>query len=180
MEPTRAADVVLPVEVVTLVHLKSRNGEPVRVRCEAVDEVVITTLLDALPGGRPPTLASGDDSPEATRENLRLFNQHGPPLIEVATVLDDGNGGEVRPAFWFDPNKPRHAQSLPGRILRLEDRVLLAQSILRLSGYLGGAAGADFHGTNGEGVGGGVGTVAAGEGNGDETLRPDGAHALQP
>ena len=192
--PTSALDVCLPVEVVELKILKNRDGTPVRVLCEGVDEAVVLGILKSLPGDRVQAArqrveakraaeeakrrgeAPAADPPltsEAIHERAAIFDEYGPQLIERGTALLDGNGGEVRPAFWFDPAKPRHPLSIAGRLLRFEDRVLLATTISRLSGYTadeeeGAGDGAGFPPGDGDRGNDGVGAVAPGE-----VQRPD-------
>lgn len=172
---TNADDIALPVEVVTLKHLRTRADEPVRVRCEAVDEVVVAGVMRGLPGLRPKSV--GDDAPveaseEAAFESVRELNALAPALLEAGTVLVLGDGSEVRPAFYFDDAKPRHPKSIPGRLLRIEDKSLMVEAILRVGGYLPGgqADEASFHGVERGGAGGGVGTVPAGEGVGADAV----------
>jgi hypothetical protein len=167
--PTQVDDIVMPVEMVELQHLKTRAGNPVRVRVEAVHELVIARILGALPGSR-------DKAPDETGEGPTLpdaeeMNSYSEPLIEAASSLVDYDGSEVRPAFYFNENSPnRHPRSVPGRMLRLEDRTLLVTTILRLSGYSGGAADeASFPDGKRKGGGGGDGAVAAGASDGKAT-----------
>jgi hypothetical protein len=175
---TNIADVVLPVEVVTLAHLRTRAGEPVRVRCEALDELVVADAFKRLGGERPPEVAALVDPTdlEAATETLRQLNVVAPALIEAGTSLDGPDGSEVRPAFYFGDRRP-HPLSIPGRLLRQEDRVNLCATIMRLGGYMGGAAGATFHGGERGGRDGGVGVVAAGPLERDAAVPADGALA---
>jgi len=179
----RATDVGavrLPVEVVELLHLKTRDGQPVRVECEAIDELVVTQLLETLPGDtverirmREQQKARGNAAEPATLlSRAKVFERYAPALIETGTLLRDADGKEVRPAFWFDPDRPRHPLSIPGRLLRFEDKVLLVETVTRLSGYGGGAAaqGATFHAGEQEGRPGGVGAVPPGEDVGADSV----------
>jgi hypothetical protein len=173
-EVTCISDIVLPVEVVSLTHLRTRSGAPVRVRCEGLDEVVISEIFKALGGDHVPGVPTGaSEDPETALDQLRQLNIVAPALIEAGTALQDASGADVRPAFYFGPVRP-HPLSIPGRLLRQEDRVALCSTIMRLGGYLGGAAGAGFHGGDGGGSGDGVGVVEAGGGAGDAAVRGDG------
>lgn len=175
---TNIADVLLPVEVVTLTHLRTRAGEPVRVRCEALDELVVAEAFKRLGGERPPEVATAVDPTdvEAATEVLRQLNVVAPALIEAGTSLEGPDGLEVRPAFYFGAARP-HPLAIPGRLLRQEDRVNLCAAIMRLGGYLGGAAGAGFHGGDGGGGDAGVGVVAAVPGGGATPMSADGPPA---
>lgn len=163
---TNVTDIVLPVEVVTLKHLRTAAGEPVRVRCECINELALVEILQALPGARPDTGpdVSGDD-PIAMVKKLASV---APALIGLGTALD-GPDGEVRPAFYWD-GTARHPLSIPGRMLREEDILTLVVSLLKLGGYTGVAAGPEFSDEWGAGADGGVGTVAAGEGDGTDPV----------
>lgn len=166
---TDVADIDLPVEVVTLAHLRTRSGDPVRVRVEGLDELVVAEAFKRLPGDSPPVAGGADlADPERASEALRQLNVVAPALIEAACGLESAEG-EVRPAFYFGPVRP-HPRSIPGRLLRQEDRVLLCATIMRLGGYMGGAAGATFHGGERSRGDGGVGVVAAGAGERDAAV----------
>lgn len=190
---TSAADVQVPemTRIVELTHLKTRDGKPVRVRCEKVEEAA--EILQRLPGDtlerararvdRRRAAAAGQPASAPTetevRDGARFLKEIAPRLIELGTVLDDGQGGEVRPAFWFDPATPRHALSLPGRALRIDDKALITTTVIALSGFgkeddADAGAGAGFHAGDGDGGEGRVGAVAPGA-----SERPDavGNHA---
>lgn len=160
--PSIASDIALPVEVVTLKHLRTRDGLPVRVRCEGVDELAITEVMQRLPGGVVPSVNA--DAPVDPAEAVRTLDAYGCPLIERATALVGADGSEVRPAFYFDSSTPHDPRSLPGRFLRVEDRTALVTCILKLCGYVGEDSldGAGFHGADGGGAGDGMGAVEAG------------------
>lgn len=182
---TVADEVALPVEVVALKHLKTRSGKPVRVRCEAVDEVVIARVMQALPGLRPPGLEEPVPQDEATAfATVEHLNSLAPALLEVGTALMSPSGEWVRPAFYFDETKPRHPWSLPGRLLRVEDKSLMVEAILRIGGYLPGGQADEggFHGGKRSGDAGGVGTLPAGEGERPNPVAgvPGPASGVQP
>lgn len=176
---TRASDVALPIEIVTLEHLRTLAGEPVQVRCEMLDEVTMADLLGP-PGARPSQAGEAADDPEISAglddTKIRRINDSAPILLPAATALLGDDGALIRPAFYFTD-----AQKVPGaidgRYLRLADRALLVSSILKLSG-LGGAAGAEFHGGKREGGGNGVGDLAPGEGDGDTAAPAAGEGAV--
>lgn len=135
--PTVVDEVALPIEIVTLKHLKTKAGDAVRVRCEALSVLVLADVLKALPGARPPQPEGEEQDP---LEMLRTMNAYALPLIELATAMVTSSGREVRPAFWFrekvDPD------SLPGRLLHEEDKMALVASVLRLGGYVDASEGA--------------------------------------
>lgn len=181
-QPTRAEDVLLPVEVVELKHLVTRSGEPVRVLCGGVDEVVIQAVMRVLPGAHPPAFDDGEQGAgagesEAYAESLKRI---AVPLLEAGTAFSDGNGGEVRPAFYWDPAK-RVPGSIPGRLLRLEDIDRLVTATLRAGGYVAPAAGGgpedgSFHGGERGGAPVRVEPVPTGEGVGSNPV----GHGARP
>ena len=156
---SRVSEVAIPIEVVELAHLRTKDGKPVRVNCERLPEDLLLEAV-GLPGA--PDDGKKNDEPEpdpkkdpaAARARLeqkvndarRLAALLG-PLIEAGTWLEGDDGEEVRPAFYFDASKPRHAASIPGRYLRAADIERLGIAILRVGGYIGGAADeGTFHG----------------------------------
>ena len=151
-QPTAVNDVALPVEIVTLKHLKTKSGEAVRVRCEALSELVLADILKSLPGARPEQTENVADDP---MEAVRVMNTYAPPLIEKATSFVNSGGTEVRPAFWFTVST---GDALPGRMLREEDKLLLVTTILRLGGYLADASEGAFPVQDGSGDAPSVGT----------------------
>lgn len=170
---TNVQDVVLPTVVVELRHLRTRAGEPVRVRCEAVDELVIVDTMRGLPGLKVKSVDDGMGTPtdsDSAMEHVRELARLAPALIEAGTSLA-GADGDVRPAFTFGSSglDPR---AIPGRMLRVEDKVALVDAILRCSGYLPGGpadAGAFPDGGRG-GADDGLGAVSAGEGVGTDAV----------
>jgi hypothetical protein len=163
---TVVTDVVVPLEFVTLKHLRTQSGEAVTVGCHQVPEVAMARILMALPGTRPKKLGELDaderaeqvaDDPE---EALRLASQAmqvAPEVIERGTFLLRADGTRIHPAFtWKEPA----GESIPGMYLRDEDLMLMLEAILRIGGYIGGeAAEATFPGDAG-GSGDSVGAVA--------------------
>lgn len=135
---TAVGNIALPVSYVQLTDLKTTAGEPVTVRVEAVDQLTMARIA-ALPGHRPEATEAAGLSPE-TIETMEKMAALSKPLIELSTSLVDAEGNDVRPAFWFDPNKPRHELSIPGRLLGVRDMADLCMEILRVSGYVGGAS----------------------------------------
>jgi hypothetical protein len=174
---TDVRQVRLPVEIVELAYLRTRDDQPVRVECEGIDEIVITGITKTLPGDSVERLKKRKQQakepppqdPAVLHGRAKVFDDYGPALIEAGTVLRMGDE-EVRPAFYFDPAKPRHPNSIPGRLLRLEDKMKLVRAVMRQSGYGGlmdeggdAGQGATFHAGVGSGGVGGVGTVPGGE-----------------
>lgn len=133
--PTRASEVVLPIELVTLSRLKARGGISVVVGCESVDELVLARILQSWPGERPPSAMATKPTPDEVLARIDLI---APQLIEAATFLEGDDGEEVRPAFWFTT---RVKGAIPGRLLREEDKILLVQAIMRAGGYMDAADG---------------------------------------
>lgn len=156
-------EVALPVTVVELVHMKLTDGSPVRVRCEAVDEMVMLELF-GLPGASPPA-AGDEDATSATDSTVEVkaLMAMAPPLVHDATVLLLGDR-EVRPAFHCDDS---HATpgSIPWRMVQIADKQKVVVGILQNSGARG-AAEASFSGGDGKGSGDGLGTDPPGEGLG--------------
>lgn len=170
---TNVGDVMLPTSVVELKHLRTRTGQPVRVRCEAVDELVVVETMRTLPGLKVKSVDDGMGTPidsDSAFEQVRELARLAPALIEAGTSLA-GADGDVRPAFTFGSGTgdPR---ALPGKMLRVEDKVALVEAILRCSGYLpGGPADAgSFPDAGRGGAGDGVGAVSAGEDVGPDAV----------
>lgn len=192
MKATNAADVALPIEYVPLEHLKTSAGEPVIVRCEAVSEMVLAEIWQALPGGRPPDVRVDSEGNSDPLDQMRSLNSYAPRLIEAGCVLEGPEGSEVRPAFFFEDQAPlpadflpghygaeamqelfdriiasrramRNPLSIPGRLLRESDKILLVAALMRCGGY-GGAAGAEVFPQERGGSGDGGGVMEAGEG----------------
>lgn len=165
---TSVESIQLPTMIVELVHLKTRDGSPVRVQCESIDELKLVDIVKSWPGLSVPLPAESVPNvpPE---EQVRMVSIMAPSVIEAGTVLHRLGGGEVRPAFYFGDTAP-NPQSIPGRMLRASDIVLLVEGVLRCSGYMKGgpADSGSFHGR--DGGGGGAGGAAGGDGQG---LGPD-------
>lgn len=177
---TDVRQVRLPVEIVELAHLRTQDDQPVCVECEGIDEIVITGITKTLPGDSVERLRKRKEQrqeaneppppdPAVLHERAKVFEDYGPALIEAGTLLRMGDE-EVRPAFYFDPKKPHHPQSIAGRLLRLEDKMKLVRAVMRQSGYGGlvdeggdAGQGATFHAGVGRGGAGGVGAVPGGE-----------------
>ena len=172
--PTNVSDIALPVELVALEHLKTKDGAPVTVRCEGLSELVLAEAFGALPGAKPRGL--DDEGEPDPLEQMRALNSYAPALIEAGTSLIGPDGAEVRPAFYFG-ERP-HPLSIPGRLLREGDKVLLLSAIMRLGGY-GGAAGAEVFPVERIGTDDGVGVVAARAGEGGSAAPADGPVAVE-
>lgn len=175
-EPTTVGDIALPIALVSLEHLKTKDGAPVVVRCEGLSELVLAEAFGALPGGRPRSVEVDGEGVADPLEQMRALNAYAPRLIESGTSLIGPDGAEVRPAFFFG-ERP-HPLSIPGRLLREGDKVLLLSAIMRLGGY-GGAAEAELFPGERVGIGDGVGVVAAGESNGAAPAPVDGQVAVE-
>lgn len=164
MDPTSDPDEVkYPVELVELMDLKTKSGEPFRVYAERVPEEVLVNIMRMLPGDSPAALPTPEDAPEVAAERkesaVRKWLGWAPHLLPQGTFLVFADGREVRPAFYFEGASVTH--SIPGRYLSARDRSLLMNAILRLSGWSKEAAApASFHG--GDGAGGGAGPVPVG------------------
>ena len=161
---SRAGDIALPVCDVTLKHLQDTAGQPVVVRCEAVDEVVMAETF-GLPG-----VVQAQAVPDKDKRNVRYLIETGPMLVHSGTALRGKAEGEwVRPALHADD---AHAVpgSVPWRLLRIEDKALVVEAILTLSGY-GGAALPSFPDADQARREDGAGAVAPGGGVREEPAR---------
>lgn len=124
-------------------------GEPFVVRCEQVLAKEASVIIGHLPGD---VVRMGEREPDRPAEldaMPRLVEAYM-QLIEAGTALSAPGGGFVRPAFWFNENRPRHELSIDGRRLPISDISIMGSAILNLSGYGGGAATGVFPGKNGE------------------------------
>lgn len=140
---TNAHEIDLPIEVVELKHLKTKSGEPVRVLCGGVDELVLQRITKTLPGAHVPKMLDGDLPSQTDEQVINMvegIKAIAPLLLESGTAFSDGNGGEVRPAFYWDATKAVSG-SINGRLLRIEDLNELVTAILRAGGYLPAARG---------------------------------------
>jgi hypothetical protein len=166
---TRASQVALPVEPVALTHMKTVDGAPVVVLCEAVNEMKVYEVL-GLPGLRTKGMDEPADTPEGKEARAKFLITLGPLLLPLGTSLAGDDGGPpIRPAFHFeDGDGP--AGALPGRLLRVQDIVKMVVSILQLSGFGGAAEGAEFPDGEREGRSDSGGAVAAVEGVGADPL----------
>lgn len=161
MKPSRASEVVLPIEIVTLERLKTKDGSPLRVSCGSVDESELILTL-GLPGARPQT--ADRRSREVKELEARQFVKLA---IEAGTALLDDDGSEIRPAFYFGKTVP-HPKSIPGRLLTGAEMQLLAATIFRLGGYVGGQADKAEFFRDGEGTAAGGGAVEVLQGGGED------------
>jgi hypothetical protein len=162
---TGAGEVALPVEDVELSGkvLRSASGGPLVVRCEFVNEELILALTEASPGHAPEV---GIVEKKSTVETAKALMKYAPGILEAGCSLIGPDGSEQRPAFHFGA-APKNG-SLPGRFLTMAEKLRLFLTILRLSGYIGGAADSvRFPGDKRTRGADGEGTVDAGEGNGD-------------
>jgi len=135
MKATFAEDIALPRECVTLQHLKSRDGTPVTVICEAVSEVASLKALGGLPGGRASQAdleAWIEARKSAPADDLSEAIERWGRILEQGTSLPLRSGGEIHPAFYVDEPVPG---AIPVRLLKVADILTLGQAILRLSGY---------------------------------------------
>ena len=135
LRPSALADVALPVRMVRLKHLKSATGEPIVVQCERLEPLRIFEIVEALPGWKGDVVGSTSDAD--AREQMRKFRPLGERLIEAGCALLDSYGRPQRRAFSFSDDA---GTSVPGRFLDTDDFMLLANTILELGGYAGGAA----------------------------------------
>lgn len=165
---TLAGSIKLPVSDVELKHLTDASGNPVVVRCERVDEVVVLRSLKTLPGSR-----DGDAEREAELEQRAMtveeqiavgerLDQMAMELVPVGTALAAEGGTMVRPAFYFG-DVPPYPGAVPWRMLRMEDKSALVTAILQVSGFGGGPAASTSFPVRKRGRGRGrAGAVAAG------------------
>lgn len=136
---SKLSDVVLPVEYVTLTKLKDRGGLGVVVGCGAIRESRMVDLVRSVPGARVPVPGEDDikKDPALMEAIFRDMLLHAPALITEGCFLEGANGDEVRPAFYFDAPIPG---ALPGHYLSDGDRMLLMNALMRVGGFLEGAA----------------------------------------
>lgn len=157
---TQVEDVLLPVEFVTLTGkgLKTKGGEPIVVRVEFVDEGTLIEATEALPGYQPQIGPKQKvDQVAVSKQIVKL----APQLIAASCVLVRADGSEVRPAFYFGDDPKNGA--LPGRFLSYGDKLRLVLTLLRICGFVGGAADkVRFRDGDGEGSTGSGGGVDAG------------------
>jgi len=161
---TLASTVRIPIEMVQLEHLKTDSGDPVAVRCEAINEISVLRALRALPGASPPSAGAIDESDlddEARllwkAERTALLMERGTALIEAGAFLEGPDGRPVQAFYAKDP--PPHPFAIPIRMLRSDDILLLVDTIARLSGFIGGEAEAETFRTERSGTGDGLGDV---------------------
>lgn len=171
---TAAGEYVLPVEDVTLTGkaLRRKDGAPLVVRCEFVEEERLLAVIEAAPGFSPEL---GVKEQHGNVETARALLRYAPGLLGISCSLVAPDGTLQRPAFHFgaDPGDG----SLPGRYLRTPEKLVLLMAVLRVSGFVGGPAeSVRFHGADGARGDGGAGGVDAGEGHGDA---PGGAAVRQ-
>lgn len=172
-------DIVLPVELVELTGkgLRTKDGKPIVVRVEFVDEEIIVEAAEAMPGTAPEIgLAQKPDKVKTAKQMVKL----SPALIEASCVLMHADGREVRPAFYFGEDPGTGA--LPGRFLSFGDKLKLVLTLLRLCGFVGGAADrVTFPDEGREAGAGGAPPVDVGGSGGAEAVRAgDGAEASEP
>lgn len=161
---TGAGEIELPVEDVVLTGkaLRRKGGAPLVVRCEFIEEDVLLRAVESTPGHAP---TMGVPEKKSLIDTTRGLLKYAPGLITAGCVLVDENGVEQRPAFHFGADP--HDGSLPGRFLSTPEKLVLLMTILRLSGYVGGAADSirfpDRDGTRSDGR---AGDLDTGEGDG--------------
>jgi len=115
----------------------ARDGSPVTVACERVDEFVYLRAL-GLPG-----LSMDEKEMKAAIADLKVGSLEDiaksmAPVIEAGTAFIKADGTRIAPAFSWDPAKC--PPSIPGRYLSTESKSVLSATILRLSGFVSGAA----------------------------------------
>jgi hypothetical protein len=152
--PSALTDILIPIEIVELEYIRTKDGKPARIQCESVDELSIARTVEALPGLGPKL--SEEQKAALANSSLERYEAKAPALIEAGTALLGPDGQLIRPAFWFTADPKNGA--IPGRFLRQMDRLRLVKAILRCGCYLGGAAdelgfpgGERGRGTNGGG-----------------------------
>lgn len=169
MKPTAIADIALPFEVVELKHWKTKDGGPVFVQCDRLDRLKIAQITNRLPGlfetlGQPTS---------DTSEKLEQFRPLGAALIEAGAFFVDAFGRPQRPSFW---NTTPVDGAVPISLLDTEDFVMLANTLLKLRGYVGGAAeDGGFPAGQPRGEGRGARTVDGREGDGSDAAGSTGA-----
>ena len=171
MSRERASDpteVVAPVEIVELEHLRTRDNEPFAVECTRIDELLYLKHL-GLPGASMSVEELKAKLTDSTLDSLDQIRAVLPPIVEAGTALIGADGRRIAPAFSWDPAKCPPA--LPGHYLSVTDLSTLAAVILRLSGFASGAAeAATFPVRQREAGGESTGTIAVREGVRDDAV----------
>lgn len=126
-----------PSEVIELRGLQSESGSPVRVRCDRPDPFEVLAVLGVLHAAEVKKNGTAEVVSDEDPEALARYRARGQQLIEIGTTLLLEDGNEVRPAFWFNEEKPG---AIPGRYLTLDDMSTLLGTVTRLAGLAGGAA----------------------------------------
>lgn len=164
---TAAGAIALPVEMVELQHLKTKDGSPVVVRVERIDELRSALIMQRLPGGIP-QVGPADGGEGDTQAGIQRA-LHFSPFVEACALLT-GEDGRLVQAFYFG-DEPPHPLCIPGRLLRVQDFVLLLTAALRQNGYLwGDSPEGAFPAEDGAGLGDGSRAVASVEGDGPDAV----------
>lgn len=165
---TAAGDITLPVQDVTLTGraLKRKDGAPLVVRVEFIEEERLLSIIESAPGHATVLGAPRTADERENIETARALLKYAPGIIAASCALVGPDGSEQRPGFHFGADP--HDGSLPGRFLTTPEKLTLLMTSLRVSGFAGGPAD-DMRFPDAERAGrsDGAGTVDAGEGNGD-------------
>lgn len=153
-QPSSAADVAPPFEIIELTHLKTIDKQPFAVRCGRLDEIDFLKLI-GLPGARMTKAELEEALKELEIGDMDKIRAMLPPIVERATSISGPNGEWIAPGFSWDPAKC--PPSVPGQYLSTLDLSNIGNTIMRLSGMNGeGTEAASFpvrEGTQSEGVG---------------------------
>jgi len=154
-QPTDIGDVALPEVLVTLPHLKRKDGQPVTVLVCGIVETRLLQILKVLPGLTPDNLQE-KIATMTEDEIVATFEAIAPQIIVE---------GCLSPRF---DHAGIEGRALPLRVLRVEDRGELLIGVLRASGFISKEAEAlSFRDGDGAGREGSGGTVVTGTGNGE-------------
>lgn len=129
-----------PEYVDGVVHgIQTKDLAPYPVRCLRPERDEMAVIIGALPGERPATLKDKSAPENGDEDQLMRW---APPMIEKWVAVQAEDGSWVCPAFSF-ADEPAPGL-IPGRELTYVDLRDLTLTLMRLGGYVGGAASASF------------------------------------
>lgn len=146
LKPTMASEIEPPVRrksaLVELRDLRTKQGEPVFVRCDRPDPQVVLEHF-ALPGAYPKDRNAASSPVKERVGNVMRMIESAPALVHRCTAFAGADGADVIPAFHCDD-----AHAVPGSQpwdeLSIGDQLLVLNTFMDLSGFGGAADGAEF------------------------------------
>jgi hypothetical protein len=168
LKTTGVGDIELPFEFVELNGraLRRKDGAPLVVRCEFIEEEKLIGIIESAPGHSPDL---GIKESEPSIETARALLKYAPGLLSASCALVNGDAVQF-PAFHFGNDDPNDG-SLPAKFLSTPDKLKLVVAILKVCGFFGGAADdLRFHGRVGARSDASVGDLGVSEGNGNATV----------